>query len=252
MLPIDLIQGLRDKGRRLVVLPPDETGVAYVYAITHAHTPELAGLPALDVSRAQQQIEEVQHLAQRLAGCKSDKQRKRVEAEAEAVKERLSKALNDELWSTPERREAYLARCRAVVCAAVVAVGAAKEGVSYGPQPIGTHPESVCVELGQDGKGKPIYLQPLRILPERSSEPEPGTVCVLDFDPGEVMKLQMLFSVAFTVQHLVTPLPGAPGATREVPRAGGDVRLPSERVRAGPGSSGSGDRSGVRGRRKEG
>lgn len=248
----NIVEHLRDKGRRLVVMPPDERGVSVVYAITHAHTPELAGLPAVDISRAMRKLEDAQHLQQRMDACKTDKERKRVQAEAEAVAEAFQQQLAEDCIGTPERRDAYLARCRAVVCAAVMSVGAAKEGVSFGVHPMGTQPEDICEPLGEDSRGKPIYLQPLRIVPDREAAAEPGTMCVLDYEHTEVMKLQLVFSGAFTVQHLVTPLLGAPRPAGEVPRDGGDVRVSPERVPARPRQAGGSAGSRVRGHRKEG
>jgi hypothetical protein len=237
---IDIVQHLRDKGRRLVVAPPDASGISLVYVVTPAHSPELAGLPALDVSRAQRSHEEREHLKQRLDACKSDTERQRVQAEVDEVSTRMQKELNEELWGTPERQAAYLRRCRATVCAAVVAAGVARDDAPRGPQPMGTRPEAVCEVLAEPEGQEPVYLQPLRIVAERKPAPEAGTVCVLDYGDDEVMALQMLFTAAFSVQASVSLLPARSGADDLGASDGGDVRAAPQRVPARPGPGGGG------------
>lgn len=249
----DPIQHIRERGRRLVVAPPDASGVALVYAVTHVHVPELAALPALDVARAQAEMEQQEERARRLAGCKTAKERARVEAEIAAAAEHLAQTLHEELMGTPARQVSYLERCRVIVCGAVLMVGRALPGAMLGARPMGTHPSEVCEVLippKREG-AEPEYLAPLTISMDRS-----GPVSILDHDDKEVCLLATLFAAAFSAQTRVTPLPGQardPAVGRSAGEAVRDAPLgnPEDRRGTAPGP-GIGNRHSRRNARKGG
>lgn len=221
---LDPIAHLRRRGRRLVVGPSDGTPHRTVYAITHLHVPELAAMPALDVARARPALEQRRDLEQRLAYCQTAEQRAAVEHEMEVQRSHLQEQLQADLFGTPERLAAYIERCRALVVGAVEAVGLALPDAPTGPCPEGTMPEQVCTQLGvRPGNQEPVYLKPVQIVTGRAETAD--QLSILDWRDGEVCRLAMLFSRAFSVQAQVTPLSGGSGG----PGVGGQARDPLRR-----------------------
>jgi hypothetical protein len=247
---IDPILHLRRRARRFVVAPPDETGTVLVYAITHMHVPELASLPALDVARAKVALQALQETKFRLEVCQTEEQRQLVQAELDESKARARQELERELFGSVERVTEYIERARAIVTRSVEAVGVALPDAPMGVCEQGASPEQVCKVMKVLHKGTPqeqaVYMKPLTLVMGEASRTE--EISIRDYRDGEVCKLALLFSAAFSVQAKVMPLPGAArdaamgGQAGEAVR-GAPVDLPADRGSLAGSSGGHGGRA---------
>lgn len=251
MAVIDPFEVIRSRARKFVIMPADDEGVRCVYAITHAHSPEMAALPALDVGSLTEQLEQAQRAERRLAACKTPEETAKVQEELVAAADRVKAALVSDLAGTPQKEAAYLMRCRATVMQAVRGVGIARDDVQEGVCPTGTVDADICIELGTDAQG-PIYVRPLRFV-DGAADKAKGEISILDIADGELMRMQMLFSAAFSQRASVIPLRGQSGTDAVGGSDGEALRPASEPVpdRPGPirgdaGRVGGKSRKGVR------
>lgn len=230
-MELDPITYLRRRARRLVVADPDENGVRVVYAITHVHTPDLAGLPALDVIQAKAAAQELAEAATRLRGCRSEEERQQIERELAEAKARFEREAVQELFGTLERMTLTIERAQAMVMLSVEAMGTALPEVPTGTCEPDTLPEKVC-RLMTLNQGTPreerVHLRPVKIVAGRATGE--GQLSVLDFKDRELTRLAMRFSAAFSVAARVTPLSGATGDPALGRSAGDSLRGPAEPV----------------------
>lgn len=259
----DPLVHLRRRARRLIIMPPDAEGVRLVYAVTHVHSPELAGLPAIEVGGLEKEIADAERLATRISAAKTDAERKRLEEEAKQLREHLNREALKDVFGNEAKRNALVKRSRGIVIAAVEAAGVAghwvplkvippgeEDEVDNTTQPPGTHPSDVCADLS-GGEGEPLYLRPLRFV-EGPSDHDRGEVSVFDLDDMEVMRLGALCQGAFSVSASVSPLRETPAADGVGGQDGEAVRPAAERVPARSGSGGGGSRRAGRANRPGG
>lgn len=251
-LDIDPIARERSRARRLVVGPRGEDGICSVYAVVHYRSPDLAALPGVDVTRVRVDVGRALDLRHRLEACETEEQRAAALADFEALKRQAEESLADEVVGTEDKARAYLERCRRILCAAIQAIGIAREGVEPGPKPAGTRPEDLCRPLTR-GKD-PVLLRSVTLAPDRT---DPNALSVLNYDARETMTLALFIAAAFSTQSLVEVLPTG---ARDAGVGGPDrdpVRVPTERDPARPQPGGgsarrSGRSAGKGGRRGRG
>lgn len=226
--PIDLI---RHNARRLVVMPPDPSGVRLVYAITHARTVSLMASAVAEVKGLADAAARAEHHANRLARCKTDEERARVEAEHEAQERLLNGEVMAELTNSPQKQLEYIELCSKMISQSVEAVGIANDEATEGPQPYGTAPQDVCVPLDE---AETVYMRPLRVVLEGSADRDKGEVSINDYAEPERMGMAGVFMSAFSVKTAVSPLPGAPADPRVGGQDGQAVRSAPEHVPTRP------------------
>lgn len=236
MNPIDSI---REAGRRLLVMEPNDLGQRMVYGVRRLLSVDLAGLPSVDLANARDEQSYQEEEDARLLGAHTEADAERIKAEIAAMKLEQNRRVVEELAADDRKAHAFQVRCERIVCATVEAVGFAADGVPSGVVEPGTSPSEVCEAIDDDGK---TFMVPVRFV---TGDPGPGELSIRALAPLELMALGGLISRAFSVRREVTPFPGRTGATA----AGGSTRQAvqgaSKRVPAGPGRAGG--RAGPRG-----
>lgn len=136
------------------------------------------------------------------------------------------------LTSRPEGASALLDRWTAYVCAAVVGLGALREGVSYGAAavlPPEVDPSSVALDL-RDAKDleagrAPAHFQAIRYVQDEASEDlDAGVVWVHRLTAEQRTTLGGVIVSLQSVASEVTPFRRAAGAAGDVLSAGEEVR----------------------------